>query len=95
MEPMPGVADALSIEPLTVAYRYVVVVPRNAPDTLAYLTESFKDVPDVEVVLDRRQRAATSAPRPVERRDRRPSAVEAFGCTLVRISHKLPVLRKG
>ena len=32
MEPMPGVADALSIEPLTLAYRYVVVVtPARGP----------------------------------------------------------------
>jgi hypothetical protein len=76
-------------------HRYVVVVPRHAPDTLAYLTESFKNVPDVEIVLDRRQRSAESAPRPVERRDRHPSAVEAFGCTLVRILRKMPGLRKA
>ena len=77
------------------SHRYVVVVPRHAPDTLAYLTESFKNVPDVEVVLDRRQRSATPAPRPVERRDRHPSAVEAFGCTLVRVLRRMAVPRKG
>jgi hypothetical protein len=76
-------------------HRYIVVVPRHSPDTLAYLTKSFKDVPDVEVVLDRRQRSATPAPQPVERRDRHPSAVEAFGCTLVRILRRMPGLRKG
>ena len=75
------------------AFRYVVVVPRSAPDTLAYLTESFKDVPDVEVVADRRQHVPTPPPQPVERRDRRRSAVEAFGCTLVRTWRT--VLRKG
>ena len=67
------------------AYRYVVVVPRGAVDTLHYLTESFKKVPDVQVVLDRRQRPVLTTAPGVERRDRRPSAAEAFGCTLVRI----------
>jgi hypothetical protein len=75
-------------------YRYVVVVPRSAPDTLAYLTASFKDVPDVEIVVERRQRAAASAPQTVERRDHKPSMVEAFGCTLVRVARKLPGRRK-
>jgi hypothetical protein len=78
------------------AQRYVVVVPRDAPDTLDYLTESFKDVPDVEVVLDRRQRAAAaSAPQPVERRDDHAAAVEAFGCTLVRVSRRGNGRRQG
>jgi hypothetical protein len=75
------------------AYRYVVVVPRSAPDTLAYLTESFKDVPDVEIIVERRQRGTAKAPQSMERRDHRPSAVEAFGCTLVRVLRKLP--RRG
>jgi len=75
-------------------HRYVVVVPRNAPDTAKYLTASFKDVPDVEIVVERRQRAA-AAPQPIERRDRRRSVIEAFGCTLVKILRKLPSLRKG
>jgi len=76
-------------------HRYVVVVPRNAPDTARYLTESFKDVPDVEIVVERRQRPAAAAPQDVERRDRRRSVIEAFGCTLVKILRKLPSLRKG
>ena len=77
------------------AFRYVVVVPRSAPDTLAYLTESFKDVPDVQIVVERRQRTVAAAPQVVERRDHGRSAVEAFGCTLVRILRKLPGLRKA
>jgi hypothetical protein len=75
------------------AFRYVVVVPRNAPDTVAYLTESFKNVPDVEIVVDRRQRSVGTAPQAGERRDHRPATVEAFGCTLVRVSRKAP--RRG
>ena len=63
--------------------RYVIVVPINAPDTLAYLTDSFKNVRDVDVVADRRARTpATDVP--VERRASR-RIQEAFGCTLVRI----------
>jgi len=75
------------------AYRYVVVVPRSAPDTLAYLTLSFKDVPDVQIVVERRQRATAAAPQTMERRDHKPSTVEAFGCTLIRVSRKPP--RRG
>ena len=76
-------------------HRYVVIVPRNAPETAAYLTASFKDVSDVEIVVERRQRSTAAAPQPVERRDRRRSAIDAFGCTLVKILRKLPSLRKG
>ena len=64
-------------------HRYVVVVPRNAPDTFTYLTESFKDVADVEVVVDRR-RVVSSAPE-TERRVRTRSAREACGCLVVRV----------
>jgi len=68
---------------------YVIVVPPNAPDTLAYLTESFKNIPDIEIIVDRRRPsgAAAAAQPAVERRaknDRRRTQ-EAFGCTLVRI----------
>jgi len=73
MEPMPD--------------RYVIIVPPNAPETLAYLTESFKNVPDVEIVVDRRRPSGAAARPVVERRapnDRRRTQ-EAFGCTLVRI----------
>ena len=66
--------------------RYIVVVPPNAPETLAYLTESFKNVPDIEIVVDRRRPSGAAAHPIVERRvpDRR-RIQEAFGCTLVRI----------
>jgi hypothetical protein len=64
--------------------RYVIVVPVNAPQTVAYLTDSFKNVPDVEVVADRRRPRAPAAAAPVERRAVRRTQ-EAFGCTLVRI----------
>jgi hypothetical protein len=64
--------------------RYVIVVPANAPETLAYLAESFKNVPDVEIVADRRDARAPAAAAPVERRAARRTQ-EAFGCTLVRI----------
>jgi hypothetical protein len=65
--------------------RYVIVVPANAPETLAYLTESFRNVADVDVVADRRDARAPAAAAPVERRARRHTQ-EAFGCTLVRIA---------
>jgi hypothetical protein len=64
--------------------RYVIVVPANAPETLAYLTDSFRNVPDVDVVADRRDARAPAAAAPVERRATRRTQ-EAFGCTLVRI----------
>jgi hypothetical protein len=64
--------------------RYVIVVPVNAPETLAYLTESFKHVPDVQVVADRRNRRAPAVTMPTERRAVRRTQ-EAFGCALVRI----------
>jgi hypothetical protein len=63
--------------------RYVLVVPASAPDTLAYLTESFRNVRDVEVVADRRQ-GTPPATAPAERRAARRTQ-EAFGCRLVRI----------
>jgi hypothetical protein len=74
------------------AHRYVVVVPPGAPETLAYLTESFKNIPDVEVVLDRRRSPATSGPPLVERRasDRPHWTRDAFGCTLVRVATPPP-----
>ena len=64
--------------------RYVIVVPANAPETLAYLTESFRNVADVDVVADRRDARAPAAAGRVERRATR-RMQEAFGCTLVRI----------
>ena len=64
--------------------RYVIVVPVNAPETLAYLTDSFRNVSDVEVVADRRQTRAPAAAAPVERRTVRRTQ-EAFGCVLVRV----------
>jgi hypothetical protein len=64
--------------------RYVVVVPANAPETLAYLTESFKNVRDVVVIAERRRRRTAGATAPVERRANRPTR-EAFGCILVRV----------
>jgi hypothetical protein len=75
-----------------VPHRYVVVVPPNAPETLAYLTESFKNVPDVEVIVDRRRPTATPARPVVERRASggQPRTQEAFGCTLVRIAEPPP-----
>jgi hypothetical protein len=66
---------------------YIVVVPPNAPETLAYLTESFKNVPDIEIVVNRRRPSGAAARPIVERRapDDRRRIQEAFGCTLVRI----------
>ncbi|MBM4443431.1 MAG: hypothetical protein FJ027_23735 [Candidatus Rokubacteria bacterium] len=69
------------------ADRFVVIVPRNAPETFAYLTESFRAVPDVEVVLDRRVPGPDDVRQLVERRAAdRPRGVEAFGCTLIRVA---------
>ncbi|HYE92721.1 MAG TPA: hypothetical protein VEA38_16950 [Terriglobales bacterium] len=69
------------------ADRFVVVVPRNAPETFAYLAESFRAVAGVEVVLDRRTPGPDDVRQLVERRAAgRPRAVEAFGCTLVRVA---------
>jgi len=72
-------------------HRYIVVVPPSAPETLAYLTESFKNVADVQVVADRRRTSGTSV-RPLV--DRRAStghwSREAFGCTLVRVARPEP-----
>jgi hypothetical protein len=64
--------------------RYVLVVPANAPDTLAYLTESLRHVSGVDVVADRRRASAPSVTAPLERRAVRRTQ-EAFGCRLVRI----------
>jgi len=62
--------------------RYLVIVPRNAPETFAYLSESFRTLPDVELVVDRRDRAVPPVPKSDDRRGRA-RRVEAFGCTLV------------
>jgi hypothetical protein len=74
------------------AHHYLVVVPPSAPETLAYLTESFKNIPDVEVVVDRRRSPATSGQPLVERRasDRPRWTRDAFGCTLVRLAAPPP-----
>jgi hypothetical protein len=66
-------------------YRYVVIVPRSAPETLAYLSRSFQDVPDVEVIVDRREARASTPPPVVDRRASACWTREAFGCALVRI----------
>lgn len=83
-------------------HRYVVIVPPNAPETLAYLTESFKNVPDVEVIVDRRRPTVTPTRPDVERRagGGPHRTQEAFGCTLVRIAEPVrlravPMLREG
>jgi hypothetical protein len=90
--------------------RYLVIVPRTAPETFAYLMDSFRAVPDVEVVVDRRQPAGPLSPEARERRaGERARHVEAFGCTLVRKApasepvglasqlrlRTLPLLREG
>jgi hypothetical protein len=72
--------------------RYVIVVPRDAPDTHEYLTESLRGVSGIEVVLERR----TPCPEPeaplIERRtgNGHGSNGEAFGCRLVRVSIPAP-----
>ena len=70
------------------AHRYVVIVPRGAPETFAYLTRSLKDVRDVQVIVDRRATRAGTPPPAADRRARRErrDSREAFGCTLVRIA---------
>ena len=72
------------------ADRYVVIVPRSAPETYAYLTESFRSLPDVEVVLDRRA-PSHEVRRLVERRggDLRLES-DAFGCRLIRVASTAP-----
>ena len=64
----------------------MVVVPRGAPDTFAYLTESFKDDSSVEVVMDRRRAVPATPPPDVERRARREDhrVREVCGCALFR-----------
>jgi hypothetical protein len=74
--------------------RYVIVVPASAPETLDYLVDSFRNVPDVQVVLDRRRRRPAGTPAPVERRVSRWSQ-EAFGCTLVRLGPAAPEPASG
>jgi len=67
------------------ADRYVVIVPRSAPETFAYLSESFRSLPDVEVVLDRRAQSP-DVRRLVERRgEERGLESDAFGCRLIRL----------
>jgi hypothetical protein len=68
--------------------RYVVVVPRHAPDTHEYLMESLRGVSGIEVVLDRRTPRSEPDPPLIERRtDSVPGwDGEAFGCRLVRVS---------
>jgi hypothetical protein len=72
--------------------RYVIVVPRDAPDTLAYLTESLRGVQGVQVVLDRRTPRDEPATPLIERRtdNGSPASGEAFGCRLVRVSVPAP-----
>jgi hypothetical protein len=81
--------DARSPLPLP---RYAIVVPRNAPDTLEYLTESLRGVPGIEVVLDRRTAREQPAPPLIERRTDSGAAHngEAFGCRLVRVTIPAP-----
>src|SRR5262245_23121473 len=70
--------------------RYVIVVPRNAPDTHQYLSESLRGVPGVQVVLDRRT-AGSDTTRPlIERRTGNGSHGDAFGCRLVRVTIPRP-----
>ena len=77
--------------------RYVIVVPRNAPDTHEYLTESLRGVPGIEVVLDRRTARPEPSPPLIERRtDSSPgSTAEAFGCRLVRVTVPAPAPLRG
>lgn len=72
--------------------RYVIVVPRDAPDTHEYLTESLRGVAGIEVVLDRRAPGPEAETPLIERRtDTGPAASgEAFGCRLVRVSIPAP-----
>jgi hypothetical protein len=87
---MPGPADRA--EPSgSPTCRYVLVVPRDAPDTLAYLQESFRTLADIEVVMERRRRDAPQSSRELDRRvvgrERLPLA---FGCTLIRVQGRGP-----
>ena len=67
------------------ADRYVVIVPRSAPETFAYLSESFRSLPEVEVVLDRRAQSP-EVRRLVERRGGEPRFEnDAFGCRLIKL----------
>lgn len=70
--------------------RYVIVVPRNAPDTHQYLSESLRGVPGIEVVLDRRTAGAETTRPLIERRTDDGSHGDAFGCRLVRVSIPAP-----
>src|SRR5512144_2238662 len=72
--------------------RYVIVVPRSAPDTHEYLTESLRGVAGIEVVLDRRTPRSELDPPLIERRTENGPAWdgEAFGCRLVRVSVPAP-----
>ena len=67
------------------ADRYVVIVPRSAPETFAYLSESFRSLPEIEVVLDRRAHSP-EVRRLVERRGgERRFESDAFGCLLIKL----------
>jgi hypothetical protein len=79
--------DARAPRPLP---RYVIVVPRNAPDTLEYLTESLRGVSGIEVVLDRRSASAPPTRPLIERRTENVHDGEAFGCRLVRVTVPAP-----
>ena len=80
-------ADAQSLLRLP---RYVIVVPRNAPDTHQYLSESLRGVRGVQVVLDRRT-AGSDTTRPlIERRTENGTHGDAFGCRLIRVTIPRP-----
>ena len=70
--------------------RYVIVVPRNAPDTHQYLSESLRGVPGIEVVLDRRTAGAETTRPLIERRTDNSSHGDAFGCRLVQVTIPRP-----
>ena len=70
--------------------RYVIVVPRNAPDTHEYLSESLRGVAGIEVVLDRRTPRPDTARPLIERRTDDGSHGDAFGCRLVRVTIPAP-----
>jgi hypothetical protein len=67
------------------ADRYVVIVPRSSPETYEYLSESFRSLPEVQIVLDRRA-PSPDVRRLVERRgDESRLENDAFGCRLIRV----------
>ena len=77
------------------ADRYVVIVPRSSPETFAYLSESFRSLPEVEIVLDRRA-AAPDVRQRIERRGGEPRFEnDAFGCRLIRVERVIPADAKA